>query len=221
MRKTFYLLIIITFSLSAVIGTFAQRRATPVNLNVTIDDLVSQTAGIRSDGQGSYVNGQNSVQAQLTDYGWFNFYSGMRTVTADYSTPVEIGAPLPAASETVANINIKTVVTSLKFQDMAIGQSQCVGMGVNISYTDAAKTVRTIGYRAGRGTITNTAWVKVTHPDNDTWILEPTPQTDCGAADNGNDSVARIRDAKTKGKTVPDTDYGRYYMPFRLILTRQ
>jgi hypothetical protein len=147
--------------------------------------------------------------------------SGTRVVNAVYSTPVEIGAILPVSMDSSANVNIKTFVTALKFQDMAVGQSQCVGAGVNISFNDAAQTVRTIGYRGGRGTITNTAYVHVTHPNTNTWILEPTPQTNCGGADNSLDNIARIRDAKTKGKTVPDTDYGRYYMPFRLTLTRQ
>lgn len=221
MRKYFTFLTIIIISVFASVGINAQRRAVPVNLNVTIDDLVSQAAGVRSDGQGVYVNGQNSVQAQLTEYGWFNFNSGARVVNAIYSTPVEVGAVLPTPSDSQTGVIIKTFVTSLKFQDMAVGQSQCVGFGVNFNFNDAAKTVRTIGYRGGRGIITNTAWVKVTHPDQNTWILEPSPQTDCGAADNSNDSVARIRDAKTKGKAVPDTDYGRYFMPFRLTLTRQ
>ena len=221
MKKITVIFAALAICLCFSIGISAQKRASTVNLNVTIDDLVSQGAGIRSDGQGAYFNGQNSVQAQLTEYGWFNFVSGTRIVNAVYSTPVEIGATLPTTFDSKTNVNIKTFVTSLKFQDMTIGQSQCVGMGVNISFNDAAQTVRTIGYRGGRGVITNTAWVKVTHSDNNTWILEPTPQTDCGVADNSNDSIARIRDAKTKGKTVADTDYGRYYMPFRLTLTRQ
>ncbi|MDQ3750759.1 MAG: hypothetical protein M3367_17340 [Acidobacteriota bacterium] len=221
MKKLNTFLTAMMICLSLTLISFAQRRATPVNLNVTIDDLVSQTAGIRSDGLGTYLTGQDSVTAQLTEYGWFNFVSGTRVVNAIYSTPVEIGATLPVSMDSRTNVNIKTFVTSLKFQDMAIGQSQCVGAAVNINLNDTAQTVRTIGYRGGRGTITNTAYVYVTHPDANTWILEPTPQTNCGGTDNSLDNIARIRDAKTKGKTVPDTDYGRYLMPFRLTLTRR
>ena len=220
MRKTIILLAAVVVCFSAVLNVLAQGRPTPVNLKVTFDDNVSQVAGIRSDGMGPYFNGNQSVEAVLTEHGWFNFVSGARTVTAVYSDPVDgIVTPLPA-SETRTGVNIKTIVTSLKIQDMAVEQSQCVRLGVNIAYADAAKTIRTIGYQAGHGTITNTAWAFLTHPDADTWIIEVAPQTNCGA-DNSLDSVARIRDTKTKGKAVPDIDYGRYRMPLRLTLTRQ
>jgi hypothetical protein len=202
-------------------SSFGQRRTLPVRLNVTIDDIVSQTAGIQSDGAGAFQDGQHAVTAVLTEYGWFNFISGTRTVTAVYSTPIEILTPLATPSESGTGVTVKTFVTSLKIQDMAIGQSQCVGMAVNFSYNDPARTVRTIGYRAGRGTITTTGYVLITHPNADTWILEPTPQTSCGGTDNSLDNIARIRDATTKGRPTPDIDYGRYYLPFRLTLTRQ
>jgi hypothetical protein len=103
---------------------------------------------------------------------------------------------------------------------LPVNRRKCVGFAVNINPGGTAQTVRTIGYRAGRGIITNTAWVNAVRLSADTWLLEPRPQSLRGADDPLN-SVARVRDSATKGKNIPDIDYGRYSMPFRLTLTRQ
>ena len=53
--KVALLLIVLAFPL------MAQKRATPVNLIVTIDDTYAQAGGFRSDAGGNYVNGQSGV----------------------------------------------------------------------------------------------------------------------------------------------------------------
>ncbi|MBA3601247.1 MAG: hypothetical protein H0W45_08435, partial [Acidobacteria bacterium] len=97
---------------------------------------------------------------------------------------------------------------------MTVGEVRCEGL---VAGFPLGEYTRHIGYRAGRGTITNTGYVKVTHPYDNTWIMESNSGSACGNYDN----IARIRDAKNSGKPVPDIDYGRYSMPFKLILTRQ
>ena len=72
MRKLKFIFMAFTVLLTLTGAAAAQRRATPVYLSVEIDNLVSQVSGIRSDG-GVYVNGAQSVQAQITDYGWLQF----------------------------------------------------------------------------------------------------------------------------------------------------
>jgi len=212
----------ICFALS--ITTFAQSRngVAPVYLNVTIDDTVSQQFyGVGSDGVsgGTYSNGQSSVVARFTEYGYLDFNSGTRVVNAYYSTPIELTSNSLPASDSKSGVLIKTHGGSNYLQNMTVGETRCVQTSVNFNL---GTYTRTIGYNAGYGTISNTSYVKVTHPDVDTWIMESASSGTCTSQDgNSYDSTARIRDHKTSGKKAPDIDYGRYYMPLRLILSRQ
>lgn len=189
-----------------------------VYLNVTIDDGVSQQLyGIGSDGNGTYSNGQNSTSAQFTQYGFLDFNSGTRVVNAYYSTPVEGNDQ--RAADSGSGVTIKTHGGSNYLQNMTVGETRCVQTSVNFNLGDYT---RTIGYNAGYGTISNTSYVKVTHPDTNNWIMESFSINSCTSQDgNSYDSIARVRDHKTSGRKAPDIDYGRYYMPLRLILTRQ
>ena len=217
----------ISLALSGAVG--AQRVKTPpIYLDVAIDDLVSQVAGIRSDDPdndpstaNAYSHGIDSVSAQFTENGYFAFRSGVRTVRAVYSTSLgdsQTADSLPS-EDNRQNVEFLTFVGDGILQTMPIGTARCQGFAVNISLDDAAGTRRTIGYRAGRGVLTNTGFVKVTHPDADTWVLESDSQGTCPSGSN--ESTARVRDAKTKGRSVPDVDYGRFVMPLRIVLTRR
>jgi hypothetical protein len=191
------------------------KAVTPVNLSVTIDDSVNQSGsvGIGSDLGGAYVNGQQSVAAQFLSTGVFSFKSGTRTVNAYYGLPIDpVTQPLPA-SDSDTGVQILTFVKSTYLQTMAIGEQRCEAIAVNF---DLGSMTRTIGYRAGRGTISNTGPSLVSHGDNDTWII----QSDSGSVCSSYDSVARVRDAPKTGKPG-DIEHGRYFMPFRLVLTRQ
>ena len=215
-NKLFKIFAVTTLCLTVSIGTFAQRNrgVSPVNLNVTIDDNVSQGLfGIGSDG-GTYFHGQNLVEAQFLSSGVLSFKSGNRAVNAFYSTPVEMSSNFLPAMDSKTNVKFMTFVGSLYLQTMTVGEVRCEGLVVSLPLGDYT---RYIGYRAGRGTITNTGYVKVTHPDITTWYMESNSVGTCGSYEN----IARIRDAKNSGRPVPDTDYGRYSMPFKLTLTRQ
>src|SRR5262249_41938271 len=165
-----------------------------------------------------YSNGVNSAQAVFGTYGHFVFSSGTRSVRFLYSD--SLGDSLTSrtlpASEEPTNVHGRTFNTSdpyTNLQDMFIGQQKSLGLGWFIAE-------RSIGFRYGRGVLTNTSFVIVSHPDNNTWIMQPSPQYPCSGT-FVQDNVARIRDAVTfHGKTT-DYDYGRYVMPFKLTLTRQ
>lgn len=203
-NKLFKLSSAILFCLSVTIFTLAQNSVNPVNLNVIIDDSVSPF-GIHSDGGGQY-------SAQFGQYGYFTLNSGNRIINAVYS-PIEGNPSLQTDSK--QGVVITTFADGTFLQNMVNGTSLCKGLAVKINMGDAAQTVRTIGYRAGRGDLTTTGFVKVTRVDDNNWIME---SQGCSGALDG---VARVIDAKTKGKPVPDINFGRYFMPLKLILTRQ
>lgn len=236
MKKLTIIFAAVAICFAITTNLFAQKTA-PVYLNVQIDDKISQQIyGIGSDGNGTYFHGQSSVSASFTQYGFFNFYSGDRPVIAYYANSngtnsqgdSQTTMALPLA-DTGAGVTIKTHNNSTYGQNMAEGQSLCMGVTVNRKIGDYT---RTIGYHAGRGTLRNTSYVKVTRLPNDingkrVWTLESnTYGTTCMNSDgtlydNIYDNIARIRDAKTSGKTAPDIDYGRYNMPFKLTLTEK
>jgi hypothetical protein len=226
MKKITLLFAAVAVCFGLTLNTFAQKKSSvpPVYLNVTIEDFVTaegEPIGIGSDkpngGNGYYVHGLDGVTAEFNSNGYLNFKSGNRLVNAYYTSPLgdsPTGSTLPA-KDTATNVQILTFVNDLYLQTMGIGEVRCQGFGVNVPLPNYR---RTVGYRAGRGTITNTAWVMITHPDDRTWIMTPTSG---GVCQPNSDDIARIRDEKLSGKPVPDIDYGRFLMPFRLILTRQ
>ena len=67
----------------------------------------------------------------------------------------------------------------------------------------------------------NTAWAYVRHPDASTWTIESGTQVPCGSPGDSLAHVARVLDRKTQGRPVPDIVYGRWFVPIRLVLTRQ
>ncbi|MEO7674370.1 MAG: hypothetical protein ABIU09_09890 [Pyrinomonadaceae bacterium] len=199
-----------------VISAQAQKRSAKVYLNVTLDNTVAQVGGLRSDGQ-QYSDGVNGVTASIDEYGWLGLDTGLlgRTITADYSVPINIVTTGLPAIETRRGV-FRTFVTSLKFQDMTVGSFQCVGAALTFIYGDIAGTERSSGYRRGDS---DTAWVKVYRQNVDTWVLTTGPQSDCGGTSS--DGLARVRERKTKGKTTPESIYGTYMMPFAMTLTRK
>ena len=217
MNKYFSLLATCAIFLVLTSGVAAQKNKgqTPVNLSVTIvdQDGLGNLYAVRSDGLGAYVNGQDGISAQFLSTGVLDFRSGNRNVSAFYSAPVDATIyPLPA-SDTATGVQILTFVDSTYLQLMPVGSWQCKPLAVNFKIDNYN---RTIGYRAGRGTITSTGPTIFAHPDSDTWTVE----SDTGGVCSGFDNVARVRDAPSTGKPG-DIDHGRYTMPMKLVLTRQ
>jgi hypothetical protein len=227
--------LVICFSIS--INAFAQKNkgVTPITLNVSIDDSVTQAiegdsvinVGVRSDGGGNYVHGSSGVEAQFLSSGVLSFKSGslgQRWVNAYYSKKIEAGASvLPVTQDSPANVEFLTFVNTAPFQDMGENSSRCQGLGINIfipGYT------RTIGYQAGQGYLKKTGYVKVNRLANQNgkgvWTIESNSSGTCTAPDGVvYDDTATVADRKTSGKPSGDIIYGRYIMPFKLTLTQQ
>lgn len=203
------------FMLMLGLGATAQRNKgeTPVTLDVVIDDMVSQgVQGFGSDGDGPYVHGSDSVAASFLSTGVLSFKTGNRLATAYYSNLIEpVGDPLTGS--TTGSAYFLTFVNGLYLQTMTIGESRCQGLVGSIPIS--SDYTRHIGYRAGRGSLSDLSYMLITHPDADTWIMDSNSALACASYDN----IARINDAKTKGKPN-DVFHGRYFMPLRLVLTR-
>jgi hypothetical protein len=202
----------------------ASNRSATLNLNATLEPM-DGACNICPDSATTptYFNGVDSAQAVFDDYGNFVFVSGARAVVFLYSPPLgdSLTTRTLPASDVRTQVRARTYKTSdtyTNLQGMSVGQAQCLGMGWVIGqYTDSE---RSVGFRYGRGVLSNTSFVVVTHPDDNTWVMEPAPQGACGTTFL-QDNVARVRDSVTaRGKTT-DYDYGRYVMPFRLTLVRQ
>jgi hypothetical protein len=193
-------------------------------LNVTIEPLAGNCRICPDDSTTpTYMTGVASVNAVFNVDGHFVFLSGSRTVEFLYSTPLgdSLTTRILPNSEEPANVRARTFNTSEPYtnlQDMLIGQQQCLGLGWFIG--QFTNSERSIGFRYGRGMLTNTSFVIVQRTDLDNWVMEPAPQTMCSTTFL-QDNVTRIRDSETKRGKTTDYDYGRYVMPFKLTLTRQ
>ncbi|HMQ02877.1 MAG TPA: hypothetical protein PKD26_03100 [Pyrinomonadaceae bacterium] len=218
---TFRIVLAATLSMAMALSTPSQALkpsggpgVAAVNLNVVIDDSVSMGLfGFGSDGGGTYFNGSSGVQASFLGTGVLNFKTGNRSARAYYSTPVELFLPA-LTGPTAAPTTFMTFVDGSYLQLMSVGQTRCIGLLATFPVSSTYN--RNVGYHAGRGALTNTAYMQVSHPDSNTWILDSHSFGACGAPDN----IANIFDAKAKGQPN-DIVYGRYSMPLRLLLTRQ
>jgi len=85
---------------------------------------------------------------------------------------------MPSIRQTLILLKIPpgTVITTFAdgtfLQTMTVGALVCKALAVNIKLGDATQSIRTIGYRAGRGDLSTTGYVKITHPDINIWIME-------------------------------------------------
>ena len=220
MKMIKFLLLSLVFCAMSTFTVYAQRPGTQVpqvNLDVMIDNDVSQnTFGFGSDGGGIYSHGNQGVTASFLSTGVLDFKTGNRTATMFHSNAIDPVGPLLTGSTTGSAYFLTFVKTGQFLQTMAVESSRCEGLVGSIAIS--ADYRRYVGYHAGHGTLTNLGYMLVTHPDENTWIMDSNSAGECGSTEY--DNVARINDAKTKGKSN-DIFHGRYYMPLRLILTRQ
>ena len=211
-------LVLTTMLIATAVAQKPGSQPAQVNLDVVIDDAVSQGInGFGSDGGGVYIHGSQGVTASFLSTGVLSFKTGNRTSTAFYSSPITPEGALLTGSTTGSWYFLTFVHsnTGLYLQTMGVGTSRCEGligrMPISSSYT------RHIGYRAGHGTLTDLGYMLVTHPDTNTWVMDANSVGVCGSSSY--DNVARIVDSQTKGP-ANDIPHGRYYMPLRLVLTR-
>lgn len=220
----------ITFALAglSVAGTIAAkpRTAPPVPLIVHVD---AGGAGISGDGvivEGGatrYEDGVDGVAASLDQYGNLivNFQvvrsAPIRKLHYDYGLPLDGQDPLVPADPPNNYISTQRHDgAALKIQEMAIGQSGCYIAGVYYTLEDAKRTQywHSFGRQVTGIDASATARLKITHTDEDTWVVES--ENDC----NGYSGRALVFRTPTVGKFTY-TSEGHFAMPFRMVLTRK
>ena len=177
---------------------------TTINLSVVVDDL----AGIQSDGQGTYINGTDRVQAQILSSDG-NFFMNTNTNNNTSRPPVRTmhfpfgGAELDLENKT--NYSLRTNA-AIPLQNMSTnGGTQTVGFrvwafqGGNIVWKLLFRT----GIEDDPGSLTS--YANVTR-NGDTWTI---------VAEDPN-AKARLADGNS-----PATPFGLYDVPFKLTLTKR
>ncbi len=221
MKKLISIFILTAIFFAITITAFAQNPTGRVGLNVTIDNTVSVGYGVQSDGA-PYQHEINSVTAFFGTYGHFVFNSGTtRPITFVYSFQLDGQSVLDTQSTTLVKARTFPINSTgyTRMQDMTPGQSQCLGLTwepINIG----TNTTRGVSYHYGGGDLSNTAYVVVTYSNN-VWTMQSVESPiNCGG-NNQFDNAARVRDSTTIKNKTTTVDRGRYYMPFKLIITRQ
>jgi hypothetical protein len=231
----------------AVSNSSAQKPGTspPVRLKFIVEPIVRQVGPdqvlckICGDGAGSgaaysdpneYIDGVDGVVASFGKYGGYltiNFQDNggtARTVSFDYSAPTPTATQavplLPIVAPKVISFKAFDPYTNL--QDMTLGQSQWIGVGW--SFNSGSSTSRNHGFQYGQQA-GQTAYAVITCVEADgtgnctTWELEPKEFLPNNPPER--QDVAKVRDTTTvRGKSTV-TDYGHYYLPFKLTLMRK
>ena len=206
----------------------AAKPGTPpvVGLNVTVEatDSAGNPCRICSDGLGTYVNGANGVSARLDSYGnlIIDFAAGngapVRKLSFDYSTPVEPGN-VPSIPPPYDSYMSTRFHPEGNIQDMPVGAAQC--MESIIIFHDGAgnhSDLYSNDFHRNTGGLGDTAYVVITRTSTTTWEAEPKELA--GECNSRLATIARVSSQPTSGPGS-GTNYGRFYMPFKMTLVRQ
>jgi hypothetical protein len=213
--------------------------ASDVRLRVSIADRsTTEDYRVESDG-GEYVDGEQGVSARLDRYGDLivNFQvdprNWRRQVRFDYSCTANpdttVGACAPRAeppSGLQDRAYISTVCrevftgfpcSSPKIQEMAVGTEQCVQL--NWEFTDVFEQHWRNGFHRNRDLPLQegTAYGVVTRTGDDTWTVEPRAASCQGDNMPGIARTFRIETVRSK---FVFNDFGTFWLPFNLTLTR-
>ena len=200
----------------------------PISLVVTVDDADASgnAYGIQSDGQGTYTDGVQNVQAVIDQYGSFAFNTfnttpsrknpaATRWVHYDFNHPVDPSNTYRPTPSDANNYHFSTGPSTFSpwvaLQNLGVGgnpSSQCGYMGNGISNSTTAWRV---SYHKGQENIADspTAFAVFTRVSVSpaVWTVEAVGSC------TGNSNVASLRNAST------DELYGYYYIPFHFTLT--
>ena len=194
-----------------------------VSLVVTVSnvDAAGATYRIRNDGQGSYTDGVQGVQAILDQYGTFafnTFASGrkaIRSVVYDFDSPVVPTNTYRPSPDNAHNYHFSTGASAfapaVPIQNLGVNgnpQSECIYMGNSF---DNATTHWRVSFHKGEedvsGTPTAFAVVQRTSVTPATWTVAPV------GACSPNSNVGALRSAD--GAVL----YGYYNLPFLFTIT--
>ena len=203
--------------------TAKPRTLVPVSLIVTVGstDPLGNTYGIRDDGQGDYIDGSQSVQAVLDQYGTFAFNTdnsshavAVRWVQYDFGNPVDLANTYRPSPSTTENFHFSTGASSyspfIPIQDLGVNgnpSSECAYMGNGLSNRTTAWRV---SFHAGvEDTPTSpTAFAVITRTSVTPAMWTITPSGACSP----NSNVAALRSSDSS------VLYGYYRLPFFFTL---
>ena len=247
MKKVLLAVLCLTLCLGSLAPTSsAQKPGTspPVSLRLIIEPTVRLDGAspvpckICGDGAGvgpayndpnEYIDDVDGVNAAFGKYGWlvvtFQVDGGSaRTVSFDYSAPTPTATqPVPAMPVVSPKIiTYKATDLFTNAQDMTLGQSQWLAFGW--SYSNGGNTGRTLGFQYF-SQAAQTAYAIITCVEADgtgrciTWEVEPKEFLPINPLER--QDVARVRESTTIRNKTTVTDYGHYYLPFKLTLRRK
>jgi hypothetical protein len=209
--------------MGAVLIPVASSRAgkplAPVPLIVTVEtaDSEGSLCRILGDGRGAYVDGSQGVSASLNKSGFLVIntqtapYTPPRGVRYDFSMPVPPNTVIPPVDAT-AVLNLYLYTHTGVIQDVPVGGTLCTSASVLFA-TDVNWTLRYSGASQFQ-----TADLHVTHPDADTWIVEPLY---CSAS-SAMETIAQLSfQPSGRRNPPPPTIVGNYYVPFAMVLKRK
>ncbi len=185
-----------------------------ISLSVTVNDATGYN--LTSDGGGNYVNGSQAVGAKFDQYGNFIFSCGrsgrgsnavlVRWMSINFSSPVVvyIAQPITGNDKVTAITTIPVAAyTFTPLQNMAEGESQCVGL------TGGSGADWVMNFHRGAEDISSSpsSYAVFTRINATQWTV--TPVGTCSP----NSNVCALRN----GTSVL---YGYYNMPFSFTLTK-
>lgn len=200
-----------------------------VPLSVVIEAAVTPTddnpngePAITGDGA-PYEDGEARLRTVIDEYGNLILAFG-RGVYFQYGGPEPGTRSDQVQDEPESGLKSNAYISSLRrtgegpLQLLAQESSQCVRL--NWQYDHPAGGWWRHGFNRGPNHLENgTSYAVVTRDNDKVWTVEPRGGEDCGFTNR--DSVAQVFTQRTvKGKTV-FVDYGDYYLPFKLTLTRK
>ena len=218
----------------------AQKKGqTQVPLRVVVQavDTAGEPTQVTGDERGSvdagyldpneYVHGVDAVTALLGEFGGITIdfqpsALAPRRVNLNYSHPSN---PLfrPATDPAVySGLRTHLDSTNVALQQMAIGSSQCIAMGLAYTLGDAQQTSFRNSYQAkniASVDTAGTAFGAVTRTGENTWLLESRADGVCNSPETAH-RAKLVQSSTSKGKTVY-TDKGAYHVGFSLLLTKK
>ena len=185
-----------------------------VYLQLTARDALGDK--LTSDGGSNYTNGSQAVSAKFDQYGNFIFSCGtsghgpsatlVRWMNINFDSPIDvfINPPITGNDKITAITTISVAAfTFIPLQDLAVGQSECVGL----TGGSAAEWVMNFHRTAEDVANSPSAYAVFTRINSTQWTV--TPAGSCSP----NSNVCALRDG-------PGVLYGYYNMPFSFTLTK-
>ena len=210
----------------------------PLRVSVQAVDSVGDAMQVTGDGRGDaargylhqdeYVHGVDGVTAVLGEFGGITIdfqpsALAPRRIHFDYSQ--EGNPAFRPDLEPVVYSGLRTHLdsTNVPLQQMSVGSSQCIAMGLAYTLGDANQTTYRNSYQAKNIASVDTsatAFGVVTRTTATTWLVESRADGSCNSADTAH-TAKLIGNTVSKRKSSEYSDHGRYRVGFSLLLTQK